>query len=85
MRCGFRTLDPPVRLTTTLRLSESTMPTLVITGSEDVATPLAAGQIIHDLIPDSILKMLSGAGHVSPCERPAAFDQALLDFLGPAR
>ena len=92
IRHGFTAMDPSVRLAimrniatveTTQRLREITVPTLVITGSEDVATPVETGQIIHERIAGSQLTTIDGAGHLSPCERPTAFNRALLEFLAP--
>lgn len=56
-------------------------PTLVITGTEDVATPPQDARWLDDHLADSRLVMLSGVGHLSSIEDPAAFGRAVLDFL----
>ena len=93
IRAGFLGMDAAVRLATmrniatvdtTDKLPTISAPTLVIVGDQDVATPPEAGQVIHENISGSRLVTIAGAGHISPCERPEAFNAALLDFLGPA-
>lgn len=58
-----------------------TAPTLVIVGSEDVATPLAKAERIAAAIPGARLEVLPGVGHVSTLEAPAAVNDLLLPFL----
>jgi proline-specific peptidase len=61
-------------------LPRLTMPTLVITGSDDFITgPLAAGDFAA--IPDARSVVLEGPGHMIFVEAPAAFREALLSFL----
>lgn len=68
-------------IATTGQLHEITAPTLIIAGALDPATTPAMSEVIHDHIPNSELVMIEGAGHISPVERPDAFNAALLDFL----
>jgi 3-oxoadipate enol-lactonase len=63
------------------RLSEITLPTLIIVGEEDPGTPVAASQAMHQRIADSRLVVLPSARHLSNIEQSAAFNAALLDFL----
>jgi 3-oxoadipate enol-lactonase len=63
------------------------VPTLVITGEEDVLTPVADADLIHRNIPRSQLQVISKAGHFSPYEQPEAALHLLrrfLDALPPA-
>jgi pimeloyl-ACP methyl ester carboxylesterase len=60
-----------------------TMPTLIIWGAQDAVTPLPQGKALASLIPGSELVVLPSAGHIPAIEAPAAFDSALLRFLGP--
>jgi 3-oxoadipate enol-lactonase len=53
---------------------------LVIAGRHDQATPLAAAQFIHSRIAGAALTILDAA-HISNVEQPAAFADAVLDFL----
>ncbi|MBV1694385.1 MAG: alpha/beta fold hydrolase [Hyphomicrobiales bacterium] len=69
------------RLDMTDRLGAITLPTLVIVGADDPATPVAASQVIHDRIPGSSLAVIPGVSHMLAIEDPAAFHAALLPFL----
>lgn len=55
-------------------------PTLVIVGTQDPATPPAAGEAIAKAIPGAKLVALDAA-HISNVEQPQAFTGAVLDFL----
>jgi 3-oxoadipate enol-lactonase len=56
-------------------------PTLVITGTQDLLTPLGDAEELHELIPKSQLFELRGAGHALMVEAPNAFNRAVLEFL----
>jgi pimeloyl-ACP methyl ester carboxylesterase len=65
-------------------LGSITVPTLVIVGDEDVLTPLADAQAMMDLLPAAAnprLEIITGAGHASCVERPAAVTLAITEFL----
>jgi pimeloyl-ACP methyl ester carboxylesterase len=64
-------------------LTSIAVPTLVIVGDEDVATPVAESKFLAEQIPDSRLEIIAGAGHLSNLERPEAFTAALTRFLAP--
>jgi 3-oxoadipate enol-lactonase len=55
-------------------------PTLVIVGTQDPATPPAAGETIAKAIPGARLVALDAA-HISNIEQPQAFTKAVHDFL----
>jgi 3-oxoadipate enol-lactonase len=55
-------------------------PTLVIVGSQDMATPPSAGEAIRQQIEGAKLVSLDAA-HISNIEQPKAYAQAVLDFL----
>lgn len=57
------------------------VPTLIIWGELDKATPLCMGRHIESLIPDSGLVVLKGAGHFSYLDRPVDFEIILKNFL----
>ncbi|WP_374446728.1 alpha/beta fold hydrolase [Stella sp.] len=62
------------------RIGDIRVPTLVIVGRDDPATPVAASAVIHRGIPGSTLVVLDDASHLSNIEQPAAFDAALAAF-----
>ena len=57
-------------------------PTLVITGTQDLLTPLGDAEEMHELIPTSELVELRGAGHSLMVEAPTVYNRAVADFLG---
>ncbi|MEU4733221.1 alpha/beta fold hydrolase [Streptomyces sp. NPDC023588] len=62
-------------------LAAATEPCLVLVGADDVYTPVAQAQALHALMPDSVLAVIEGAGHLPGVEQPEAFNRALLGFL----
>lgn len=62
-------------------LGTITVPTLVIVGSDDGITPPPVAEAMQQAIPGSRLEWLSGAGHLSNLERPAAFNGVVAEFL----
>lgn len=69
------------RLDSTSTLADVDAPALVLVGEHDVLTPpLAAREIVSGLVEGRYVE-LSGAGHLSPVERPAEFNEELLLFL----
>ena len=66
----------------TTTLATISVPTLVVTGDEDVLTPPRDGRRMHERIPQSDFELLAGAGHLSSLERPAAFNHLLGELLG---
>jgi len=63
------------------RLQEITVPTLVVAGAEDVATPVAMSDVIAGAIAGAEIRIIEAAGHLSPIEQPEAFNRVLTDFL----
>jgi 3-oxoadipate enol-lactonase len=57
------------------------LPTLIIVGDRDVATPRAKAERIRERIPGSRLVVIPGAGHTSTIEEPEAVNRALVEFL----
>jgi 3-oxoadipate enol-lactonase len=68
-------------LDTLPRLGEIQVPTLVATGDADVSTPVAAAQLIANAIPGAVLKVLAGAPHMAPYEKPELFNPMVMEFL----
>ena len=63
------------------RLDEITVPTMVIVGELDLETPPAYAEAIAEAIPNSKLKVIPGAGHLSPAEAPDVFNKLVGQFL----
>ena len=57
------------------------LPTLVIVGAEDPATPPEKAEEIHARIPGSHLEVIPDAAHLVNIEQDVAFDASLLGFL----
>jgi 3-oxoadipate enol-lactonase len=68
-------------LNLTDHLNAITLPTLIIVGEDDPATPVAASHVIHEQVRGSELVILKSAAHLSNLEQPEAFNQALTAFL----
>jgi pimeloyl-ACP methyl ester carboxylesterase len=62
-------------------LSTIRCPTLVLVGAEDTLTPPALSEAMQRAIAGSTLVNLPSAGHLSSMEQPAAFNEALAEFL----
>lgn len=63
------------------RLGEITVPTLIIVGEEDVATPPKEGRKLQEKIAGARLVVIPAAGHSSTIEQPDAVNRAIMDFL----
>jgi 3-oxoadipate enol-lactonase len=63
------------------RLPHITLPTLIMVGSEDPGTPVAASEAIHENIKGSKLVILPSASHLSNIEKSDLFNRHLLEFL----
>lgn len=63
------------------RLREISLPTLILVGEEDPATPVSASQAIHEQIQNSTLVILPRCRHLSNVEQAEAFNTHLLAFL----
>lgn len=57
------------------------VPTLLITGDEDILTGPAEAELMRQNIPGSELKIIPHAGHYSPWEQPAEVGQLLRQFF----
>jgi 3-oxoadipate enol-lactonase len=69
------------RFDSTSMLAEIDVPALVLVGEDDALTPpLAAREIVAGLTGGRYAE-LSGAGHLTPLERPAEFNEEVLLFL----
>ena len=62
-------------------LSKINLPTLIMVGTQDVATVPAKAERIHANIKDSKLVYIEGGGHTSSVEEPEQVNDAIGDFL----
>jgi len=63
------------------RLSELTLPTLVITGDDDRIVPTEQSVRLAEELPNAQLVVIPQCGHLPHEEHPAAFMQAVTEFL----
>jgi 3-oxoadipate enol-lactonase len=66
-------------------LSSITVPTAIVVGEEDYATPPAMAQAMHDAIAGSTLKVLPGVRHLTPLERPDEIAAMIEELRGRKR
>lgn len=57
------------------------VPTAVVVGEEDYATPVGMAQALHDGIPGSTLAVLRNARHLTPLEKPDEIAAELRNLL----
>jgi pimeloyl-ACP methyl ester carboxylesterase len=57
------------------------VPTLIIGGDEDLASPLADAEVMRRNIPGAELKVIPRAGHYAILEQPHAVGSLLRQFL----
>jgi proline iminopeptidase len=62
------------------RLAEIRARTLIIVGRDDVITPIAQAERLHDGIPDSELVIFEQSGHLPYLEEPDRFFQVVRDW-----
>ena len=63
------------------RLGEITAPTLVVVGELDEETPVAYAEALVAGIPHAELRVIAGAGHLTPAEAPDEFSTLVREFL----
>jgi pimeloyl-ACP methyl ester carboxylesterase len=63
------------------RLSEISLPTLLIWGNKDLLVPVAAAFSYRRRIPQSELALLDDTGHMIQMERPARFNRDVEEFI----
>jgi pimeloyl-ACP methyl ester carboxylesterase len=69
------------------RLPEIRQPTLIVWGEKDSIIPVRDAGEFERLIPDSRKVVMRDTGHIPMAERPATFNDLMMDFLaetGPA-
>jgi 3-oxoadipate enol-lactonase/4-carboxymuconolactone decarboxylase len=66
------------------RIGAIKAPTLVISGAQDPATPIAMGEEIAHLVPGAAFAVVPDAAHLIAVERPEALTAQIARFLGVA-
>src|SRR5690606_29868855 len=61
-------------------LRHARLPVLVLAGADDAVIPLDEAREMAEQAPGGQIRVISGAGHMSPVERPDEFSAALADF-----
>jgi 3-oxoadipate enol-lactonase len=57
------------------------VPTLIVTGDEDILTGVADAELMRQNMPGSQMKVIAKAGHYSPWEQPGEVGKVLRQFL----
>jgi pimeloyl-ACP methyl ester carboxylesterase len=63
------------------KLNTITVPTLILWGRQDKVIPLKVGQLLHQLIPNSMLKVIEQCGHIPQEEKPDETIALIANFL----
>jgi pimeloyl-ACP methyl ester carboxylesterase len=63
------------------KLGRLQMPTLILWGKQDHLIPLATGISLHEQIPQSVLEIYDGCGHLAPGQCASRIGPRLVDFL----
>jgi 3-oxoadipate enol-lactonase len=61
------------------------VPTLIVVGAEDQATPVGYARFLERHIKDAVLRVVPGAAHLSPRENPGEFNLQLREHLKSCR
>jgi pimeloyl-ACP methyl ester carboxylesterase len=63
------------------RLQGITQPMLIVWGAQDDLIPLSAGEAIHKRVPQSVLNIVEGCGHLAPAECAGPVVDGTVEFL----
>jgi 3-oxoadipate enol-lactonase len=61
------------------------VPTLIVTGDEDILTGVAEAELMRQHMPGSQMKVIAKAGHYSPWEQPEEVGRVVRQFLDAAQ
>lgn len=67
------------------RLAKIAAPTLILAGDADAFTPLPLSEALVAGIPNAMLEIMHGSGHVMFYERPGEFNRRVVEFLKGGR
>ncbi len=62
-------------------LASINVPTLILVGDADSITPPATAEAMSRRIPGSVVRIIPGAGHMSPLEQPCEVSRVMLEWL----
>ena len=79
MMCDVPLFGPQIAASSAKRTVR--VPGLGLCGEHDIPCPLDCHELIIDLIPDSVLEVIKGAGHVPTLQQPDAITYALTRWL----
>lgn len=77
----IRLCEAFLKVNFTNRLNELAMPVCILVGEEDLIKGPYYAKILKNNIPQAEYHLMEGAGHASCWERPAEFNQIIIDFL----
>lgn len=63
------------------RLSDISVPTLILWGEKDLIFPVSVGEGLRHAIPGSTLRVIERSGHIPMWETPAEVNESILSFL----
>jgi pimeloyl-ACP methyl ester carboxylesterase len=63
------------------RLHDIQQPMLIVWGAQDKLIPLAAGEVIHEGVPQSVMAIVQGCGHLAPAECSKPVIESTVEFL----
>ena len=63
------------------RLHDISQPMLIVWGAKDELIPLASGETIHRSVPQSVLDIIAGCGHLAPAECAKPVIAGTVEFL----
>ena len=63
------------------RLHNISQPMLIVWGARDELIPLASGERIHQSVPQSVLNVFDGCGHLAPAECARPIVESTVEFL----
>ncbi len=58
-------------------------PTLILQSTDDIIAPVAVGEYLHQILPNSTLCLVSNVGHCPHMSVPSACSEAMDSFLSP--
>lgn len=58
------------------------VPTLIVCGRDDTATPVGLHEELEAIIPGSVLRIIPECGHLPPLEQPAEISRILQEWVG---
>lgn len=76
---GLKALE--MRWETCTSLVDIMVPVLIMCGREDIITPPSESEHMHSCIPNSTLRIINNAGHLSNLEKPVEFNAHLQEFI----